>query len=687
MKLYFIIFDPNPLIQDIELGKTSINSKNEFYISYIYDSEQSFFDAKSIEIKVEIKFQDEKIFETKYKSNIKNEIDFGNINVEASNIGITGRIIDENGKPLVGLVVEAWGLGKIESSIKDNFAVKMADKILPFPLTNDSELAHSNTDKNGYYEILYPPSKYSKVLNEKPDILIIIKDVLGVAELYRTEKFSAVSDTIKKLEDIKIKRNWADGWFVTLGHSGKSRFTTNNELEILIDNKIELERVVQSINDSISYIYLSQIEFSDDFVATFKSEDDVKLHPKDVLVDVLKRADERGVKVKIILNENLAVPDSTDEIKDYFKSSGVEVREFKSNGLHVMHAKILVVDGKEAYVIGSPFIQEYWDSNEHLINDPRRKPEHVHPVHDVSINLRGGSILDVEEFFIEMWNYISTEEFQGKGKLNPYQHKKNESEGKTPVQIVRSVTRGTLSKNGESGIFEGYRKAIANAQDFIYLENQYFTNKSIVKALKNAMNANAELQVIVVLNENPDLPKYKKWQNKAIKNFGINSVQDNIEHPQIGFFSLWSTELWGKKTKIQPIYVHSKVAIIDDLWATIGTANLDGSSLTQVELEGFLDIKLNRNMEINVLIPELNNNSTDVVKGFRNSLWEGHLGKTGMYQNKRSEEGWLVNWQKIANENMNLLKQYPTHLKSRILPYSTSDSIEDQLIDLDISIE
>ncbi|MFY9638203.1 MAG: phospholipase D-like domain-containing protein, partial [Methanobacterium sp.] len=197
--------------------------------------------------------------------------------------------------------------------------------------------------------------------------------------------------------------------------------------------------------------------------------------------------------------------------------------------------------------------------------------------------------------------------------------------------------------------------------------------------------ANPELQVIVVLNENPDLPKYKKWQNEAIKNFGINSVYDNIEHPQIGFFTLWSTELWGKKIEIQPIYVHSKVAIVDDLWATVGTANLDGSSLTQVnELEG---LKLNRNMEINVLIPELNRNSTNVVKRFRNSLWAEHLGKTGKYQNRKSEEGWLVNWQKIAYENMNLLKMNPSNLKSRILPYSTANSIEDQLIDLDISIE
>ena len=403
-----------------------------------------------------------------------------------------------------------------------------------------------------------------------------------------------------------------------------------------------------------------------------------------ILVNVLKKADQRGVKVKILLNENLGVSNSNDKIKDYFSSSGVEVREFNSNGLHVMHAKTLIVDGKEAYIMGLPFIPDYWDSDQHLINDPRREPVHASPVHDVSIKLRGGSVHDVEEFFIQMWNYISNIEFDGNDKLYQNKSLKTKSEVNTPVQIVRSVTNGTLCKNGESGIFEGYRKAISNAKDFIYLENQYFTNKSIFKALKSAMNANEELQVIVVLNENPDLPEYKKWQNQAINNFGINNIQDIIEHPQIGFFSLWSTELWDKNVDIQPIYIHSKVAVVDDLWATIGTANLDGSSLTQVnEIEG---LKLNRNMEINVMIHELNKNSTDgVVKRFRNSLWAEHLEKTGILQNNGEENSWLVNWQKIAYENLNLLKKDASHLKGRILPYSTADSLEDQLSDLDLS--
>ena len=316
-----------------------------------------------------------------------------------------------------------------------------------------------------------------------------------LAELYRTEKFPNVTETVKKLDDIHINRNWVEGWFVTLGGSDKSRFTTDNQLEILVDNEVELETLVQSINNSKSYVFLTQFEFEPDFIATFQTNDE--LIPKDVLVEVLRKAAERGVKVKIILNENLAVSDSYKDINDYFEEIGVEVREFKSHGLHVMHAKIMVVDGEESFVIGSPFKQDYWDTSHHLINDPRREPELVRPVHDVSVKLRGGSVYHVEEFFTEMWNYISRTEYNGKGMLNT--NSIPIPSGDEHLQIARSVTPDSLTKKGELGIFEGYRKAIGMAKDFIYLENQYLTNSSIVKALKNVMADNEYLQIIVVI--------------------------------------------------------------------------------------------------------------------------------------------------------------------------------------------
>ena len=665
--------------KDIKLGEVLTDNKGYFKFVYISDPDETPF-ADNSEIKLEIEFNDEKIYEINFTGKFKGKlIDFGKIEVKGPNRGVKGRILDENDEPLEGLIVVAEGAGKTETTVMDSDAIKIADKLSPISLRKDFGLGQSHTDENGYFEIMYPPSRYSNLLNENPDIWVVVRDFLDVAELYRTEKFPNVTETVKKLDDIHINRNWVEGWFVTLGGSDKSRFTTDNQLEILVDNEVELETLVQSINNSKSYVFLTQFEFEPDFIATFQTNDE--LIPKDVLVEVLRKAAERGVKVKIILNENLAVSDSYKDINDYFEEIGVEVREFKSHGLHVMHAKIMVVDGEESFVIGSPFKQDYWDTSHHLINDPRREPELVRPVHDVSVKLRGGSVYHVEEFFTEMWNYISRTEYNGKGMLNT--NSIPIPSGDEHLQIARSVTPDSLTKKGELGIFEGYRKAIGMAKDFIYLENQYLTNSSIVKALKNVMADNEYLQIIVVLNENPDIPGYKEWQNQGLEKLGIKTVEDNLEHPQIGFFTLWSAG-WGEEQfEIQPIYVHSKVALVDDMWATIGTANLDGSSLTHVnELEGFFDVKFHRNMEMNVIVPEEESISGEAEK-IRKTLWKEHLG-IGYSSIKNLNSNWLEIWQKTAQNNIKSLNNNKPYLNSQILPYSPEKTVKNQLEDMDI---
>jgi phosphatidylserine/phosphatidylglycerophosphate/cardiolipin synthase-like enzyme len=600
------------------------------------------------------------------------------------NRGIEGRILDEKGNPLEGLVVIAEGALSIERAILDNPLVKFAKKFSPISFKNDYELGESKTDKKGFYRIKYSPSKYKNILGDKPDIWVVVKDSLNSSELKKTDAFKAVDEAVKKVEDINIPRNWAKGWYVTLGGSNKSRFTVDNQVEILIDNQTVLESLVQSINKADSYVYLTQFEFNSDFQATYTTGE-----PAEYMVDVLKRASLRGVDVKIILNENLIIPDSYQEIEDIFKDSGVEVREFKAHELFMMHAKIMVADGKEAFVIGSPFKQEYWDTSQHLIKELKREGG---PKHDVSVKLEGGSVHHVEEFFTQMWNYITHEGYEEKGKLNfqPPISQRNSGynlTGKLPVQIARSITPGTFNKKGELGIFEGYRKAIAKAEEFIYLENQYFTNSNVVKALKNALKANRELQIIAVINENPDIPTYKKRQEQCLKKLGIESYEDALNHPQIGFFTLWSTGWENNQFKIQRIYVHTKLAVVDDLWATLGTANLDGSSLTHVnELKGFFDRKFHRNMEINVLIPELGKNADSEVENIRNTLWQEHLG-IDISNIQIPPKGWLEIWQETARQNIKSLNQKKPSIKGQILPYSTETSARNQLEDLKIKTE
>ncbi len=656
-----------------KLGESSTPNQGEFQVKTDLSSDDTLFTGHQFKIKMEILLEDDLIYETQLAGEFTGEvINLGEIEIQGNHHGVTGKVVDEEGQPLPDLVAVARKVNRKENSILEKDPLKLVDKVLPEIFKSEGILGKSRTNKKGYYQIYYPPSSYHTLLGEKEDIELVVRDSLDVSDLYIGEKIQDPSYTITKADDIQLNRQDAEGWLVTLGRSQKSRYTTKNKVEVLIDNEVALESMLREINQAQNFIYLTQFEFDPGLVATYDDE----YHPREILVKALSRASKRGVEVKIILNENLLVPDNFIQIRDYFHESGVEVREFTSKGLYVMHAKTLLIDGKTGFIIGSPFKQVYWDTTSHLIGDPRREGG---PVHDVSLQLEGESLRYLEEFFLQLWNHITQKEYQGQGMLKS--RFSPVSAGDIPLQIARSITPDSLSKKGERGIFEAYRKAIARAQDFIYLENQYFTNKTLIKALKNALKANENLQVVVVLNENPDIPGYKQWQNGSVEKLGIKSASDNLEHPQIGFFTLWA----GDNQKIQPIYVHSKVGIVDDRWATVGSANLDGSSLTYVnELEGLVDTSFHRNMELNAIIPDMDKKTGEILK-LREALWSEHLGMEKDLL-KKEEKGWLGLWQKRAKENIHSISKKKPYFKAQLLPYSFELTAQSQLKDMGVNL-
>ena len=629
------------------------------------------------------------------------DLNLGNIIIDV-NIGVEGKIIDENGNPISGLIVAAEDIdfGKVElnalniieskfkSFIKEKNALNNSIELIKdqynllFPF-GDSFLGSAVTSEEGYYRIIYSPGKYRKIANKDPHIQIVVKDKSGIFELRRTDVYENINDTIMSINKIVINRAETEGWFVTLKSPFKSRFTENNNFEILIDNQQTMAKITRVVEEVESYIYLTQFKFDPDFIPQFS--DEYAFKEENTLAHKLLEAQNRGTDVKIIINENAVIPDNYKGLKNYFKESDVEIRNFPAKGPYAMHAKVLVADGKKAFIIGSPFNQSYWDTDKHLIDEPRKLDKNKGPVHDVSIYLEGSAVEHVEEFFIELWNYLSDQCLDGECKISENKFKelkappnethklndyKNEADNSLkmenePLQIVRSITPDTINK-GERGILEAYRKAISNATDFIYLENQYFTNKYIMGALKKALENNSDLQLIMVINEVPDVPTYKSWQHYGFEFIGAD-IAKTSEHPQIGIFTKWSGK-FEDAAKIKNCYIHSKVAVIDDVWATVGTANLDGSSLSCAEEFGNREVSSNHlNMEMNALLFDFKPKKGTIEK-FRKTMWKEHL-VIDTSDLTRPHGGWLDLWNKTAEHNLKILKEEKHIFDSGILPY------------------
>ncbi|HXY88227.1 MAG TPA: hypothetical protein VEG44_07290 [Candidatus Acidoferrales bacterium] len=115
-------------------------------------------------------------------------------------------------------------------------------------------------------------------------------------------------------------------------------------------------------------------------------------------------------------------------------------------------------------------------------------------------------------------------------------------------------------------MLEGYRAAIRRAKDFLYLENQYFANDAIVAELLQALRRHRELQLILVINQTPNIPLYQQLQNKSIKRLGLDVTRHVIDHPRIGVLTAGPQITPPTKVNCNRVTFTARLA----LWMTCG---------------------------------------------------------------------------------------------------------------------
>jgi len=265
---------------------------------------------------------------------------------------------------------------------------------------------------------------------------------------------------------------------------------------------------------------------------------------------------------------------------------------------HCHHQKAIVVDGRVAFVGGmdlTTFGGDRWDTADHPL---RAGPNW----HDVQVRIEGEAVADVEANFRQRWTATT-----GHTEL-PHREPTVDAAWETPVQIVRTIAAGVypFAPNGEYGISHTYLHAIRRAQRLIYLENQYLWSPDIVAALLVAMDRarEAPLRIVIVLPAHANDDKYDNNQH-------VEKLREADRGR--GIVSVYSPYASGPNVGIRPFsyratYVHAKVAIIDDEWLTIGSANLNNRGLIT-------------DSEINAVICD-----AAIARALRIDLWAEHLG-------------------------------------------------------------
>jgi phosphatidylserine/phosphatidylglycerophosphate/cardiolipin synthase-like enzyme len=496
----------------------------------------------------------------------------------------------------------------------------------------------------------------------------------------------------------------AHGRIATEHRRHSSAHQPAESIEWLIDNADAYERLLGAIQGARRSVRIAQLALDADCVAYFHGapagDASSQCDRSELLVESLLATRARGASVSVLLNATLLL-DTTRPLRRFLTAaqrSGIRLRGTRRFP-QLQHAKIAIIDGAEAFLIGSPFVNGYWDDSRHRPVDERRPLRELggRPLHDVSVRITGPVVADLDLMFCEMWNESAVVLGEDAEIMQPQRVRAPPSGRSGAIRLARSLPlrASPAAPTGTMEILDACLDGIDRAQSLIYIEHQYLSARPVVAALAAALAREPSLEVVLVLNQNPDITAYRVWQNARLGEWGL------LDHPRVGVFTLWSTEPHGDagRLAINQVFVHSKVIVVDDVWATAGSANLDGVSLHSYgdDFEGWLGrliFRDVRNFEANIVVDDGidADERAGRVADLRMRLWSEHLGMARDDLVAPPRGGWFPLWRRRAAVNVAALNSgsidagNPRRMHGFVLPYSQRARPAEQLADIGIDM-
>jgi phosphatidylserine/phosphatidylglycerophosphate/cardiolipin synthase-like enzyme len=213
------------------------------------------------------------------------------------------------------------------------------------------------------------------------------------------------------------------------------------------------------------------------------------------------------------------------------------------------------------------------------------------PWHDVQAAIHGPGVVDIEHTFRERWAGSSVLDLPSPlrmaidrayhaGKLVgsplPAPLPEPPAAGRHVVQVLRTyparLRRYPFAPLGERSIGYAYRKVLARARRLIYIEDQYLWAPFVADLIADALRTQPDLHVIAVVPRFPDKEGAARWPSLVGREQAIKVCRAAGQDR----FAIYDIENHAGT----PVYVHAKVVVVDDVWAMIGSDNLNRRSWT-----------------------------------------------------------------------------------------------------------
>lgn len=265
------------------------------------------------------------------------------------------------------------------------------------------------------------------------------------------------------------------------------------------------------------------------------------------IAEALAERAREGVQVRILI-DSYGSAKLEREVVDGWKQAGAEVAWFrplvwyqlnKSNNR--MHRRIVVVDGSVAFV-GGVGIAEVWEGDAGDADHWR----------DTHVRIEGPAVRDALGGFMENWGEATGVILTGNhlDELKPF-------EDGVPILTTRSSAKG-----GSSSTEELFFAAIVAARRRLWITTCYFAPRAgFIDTLCDAARRGVDVRLLV---------NGREIDKEVVRKAGQHSYGRLLE-AGVRIF------------EYQKARLHSKVILVDDSWANVGSANFDNRSFALEE--------------------------------------------------------------------------------------------------------
>ncbi|GAC1490430.1 MAG: phospholipase D-like domain-containing protein [Solirubrobacteraceae bacterium] len=366
-----------------------------------------------------------------------------------------------------------------------------------------------------------------------------------------------------------------------------------NSIEFEVDGASALPRIARELEGATEQVHIAGWHVQHDF----ELERGAAAQPlKTILAGLAER-----IPVRVLAWAGAPAPifkPTRRQVREGRKQlcAGTQIRcvlDSHERPMHCHHEKLVVIDDRVAFVGGidlTALAGDRYDSCEH--------PERAGiGWHDGLAVIRGPAVTDVAEHFRSRWQEVAGESLPAPRPCA--------AAGDTELQIVRTLPERTyrFAPRGDFRIMEAYVRALSAAQQFIYLENQFLWSPELVRVLADKLRSppSPNFRLLLVLPA-----KANNGADDTRGQLGVLLEADG------GAGRMLACTLYSPGPRQQPVYVHAKIAIVDDRWLTIGSANLNSHSLFN---DG----------EVNVVCQD-----PALARALRERLWSEHLERTAV---------------------------------------------------------